>query len=439
MRATHFGARAVSRLGAHVRQTGPRLRAAIADGYAKYAVAAASVLTLLLAIRVSEIVPGASAVRPVVVASLISGYYFLTKTRKDVLLGTLRDPVVVVVALYGLIAMAGVPFALMGSLALKNLTAMLFGFILTISILLMPPTLKALERYTLTMVGGAMIVSGMWLVIGRAKAGGRLTSSGSYDPNDLASMMCLFLPLALGMIFRGSIFQRLVGLMSAGIFVVLLVLTSSRGGIIGFAVIMLTFMFVLRPTRAVVATIFVGPLILIGFSMTPESFRKRATSLTNVEDDYNMTLETGRIAIWKRGWMHFKGAPLLGVGIGNYSVAEGNFFQSTNKVAAYFTAHNTYIQAFVELGFFGGCALLWLVYSTVKGTWAASRSMYNGIPNPAYRPEYIASMTGYFSCAFFLSHAFVYLLFAAIGIGIFVRNVQSAAVGAGPPATRPAR
>jgi O-antigen ligase len=331
---------------------------------------------------------------------------------------------VVTLAVYAGIAVMGVPFALLRSHAFKSLQVLPYGIALTIALMLVPPRAAALDRLTRLCVTGALFVSIAWLLQAGNAGDGRLTSSGSYDPNDLAAMMCMFIPLAMGVMVRGKGLVRVLGLASTVVFMLMIVLTSSRGGLVGLSIVLLSLLFSLRPSRAIRLVIVAVPLLVGGWIVSPAQFKERAQSLLSVEEDYNMTLETGRVAIWKRGWMHFKRRPILGVGIANYSVAEGNYFQESNKVAAYFTAHNTYVQAFVELGFFGGCALLTAIGIAVRGAWRASRPTYNGRSNPFYRPEYLAMLLGYFSAAFFLSHAYVYLLFGALGIGALVRNVH---------------
>jgi len=408
-----------------------RATTAMLGGYAAHGVTVAAALTMMLAIRLTEIIPFVAIIRPVILSTLICGFYLFTRTQPAIITRTFRDPVLIGVTVYGLIAVAGVPFALVRSIAFNNLTAMLFGVILVASIVMVQPTIKALNRLTMLCVAGATIVSFAWIRIG-AGEGGRLSSGdgggGSYDPNDLAAMMCLFLPLAIGMILRGSKWHRLLGLTASITFIAMILLTSSRGGLIGAGVILLSFLLTMRPARAVTTVALAIPLLVGTWFAAPQDFRNRAATLTSVEDDYNMTLETGRVAIWKRGFSHFLSRPILGVGLANYSVAEGNFFESKNVIAAYLTAHNTYVQVFVELGFFGGCTLLFLIGGAVRGAFQAAKTTINGRTNPCYRPEYFAAMMGYFTAIFFLSHGYVQLLFAAIGFGAFVRNVQRVAM-----------
>ncbi len=396
-------------------------------GYAKYGAVAATVLSVLLAVRLSEIVPRAELLRPVVASSILCTGYLLTQSKSFVVERMFKDPIMIGMLIYGLSAVVGVPFALFKALAFGGLSTMMYGFLLTGAILLVPPTVKALDRFTTVNVAAAAMVSSVWILVGQDKRGsGRLTSSGSYDPNDLGAMMCLFLPLAFGMIVRGPIWRRLLGLGASGTFILMIVQTSSRGALVGFGVIMLTLILTMKPSRAILTLVVAVPLLIGGWAIAPKQFKDRAVTLQSVDEDYNATTQTGRVAIWKRSWMHFSSSPIVGVGMGNYSVAEGNYFQSINTTAAYFTAHNTYIQAFVEFGFFGGCALVFAMWRAARGTWNAARWSINGRPNPVHRPEYLAAMTGYFSAAFFLSHAFVFLLFAAIGLGGLVRNVHLA-------------
>jgi O-antigen ligase len=387
-------------------------------------VAVALLLSTFLALRLSELIPGIQYIRPVLVSTAVSVVYLWSKTRVDVMSRTLRDGMTSLMLAYILIAVVGVPFALYRSSALGGISGLVFGGILTLAICLVPPTMQALEAFTRIIVLLALTVTAVWVLQGAQIAGTRMTSSGSYDPNDLAAMICLFLPLALAMIFRGTWNWRVVGAVASAVFLFTIIRTSSRGGLVASGAIALTFLFTLKPSQSLRMIALGIPLLAGVWAIAPADFRERAMSLESVNSDYNVTYETGRIAIWKRGWSHFLDRPILGTGIGGFSVAEGNYFQSINKIAAYYTAHNTYIQAYVEMGIFGGSVLVFMIGKAVNGARQMSRRTVRGRANPLYRPEYFAALVGYFTAAFFLSHAYAFLLFLALGIGILVRNVH---------------
>jgi O-antigen ligase len=395
------------------------------SGYAPYALHVAIVLTAFLAIRLSEVVPALRFIRPVLLSSVIGSLYLWQRTSASIVRATISNRTTIALAAYAAAAVIGAPFALYRATAVGGLMDFAFGMLLTISILMVPPTYEALRRFTFWTVLIAELVSLGWIAKG-GSGDARLTSAGAYDPNDLAAMMCLFLPLAIGMSIRGKAWQRLVGLAGIMVFSAIIVLTSSRGGLVGMAVGVTTFVLLLRPSRVLVAVPLVSVLMVGSWQFAPETFRTRAATLFAVEDDYNVTTETGRIAIWKRGAKHFTSHPITGVGLGNYSVAEGNFFEEQNKVAAYFTAHNAYIQAFVEFGLLGGIPFMFLLAYSVSGAWRAAVFKRNGVPYLMRRPEYFAAILAYLTAAFFLSHAYIYLMFAVFGLGPLVRAVTLA-------------
>ena len=73
--------------------------------------------------------------------------------------------------------------------------------------------------------------------------------------------------------------------------------------------------------------------------------------MLGLEADYSYTSDTGRRAVWERGWGYFRAFPLTGVGADNFTVAEmlGRDVQSGLRVGGA-VAHNSYLEILSENG-----------------------------------------------------------------------------------------
>jgi O-antigen ligase len=100
--------------------------------------------------------------------------------------------------------------------------------------------------------------------------------------------------------------------------------------------------------------------------MAPQSYWDRITttwSSEGVTDGYlKGGLETARWELWKTGMGIMMRNPILGVGAGNFAVAEGE----THAHGKWTAPHNSYIQIGAELGLGGLALFMFLLYRTVR-------------------------------------------------------------------------
>ena len=264
--------------------------------------------------------------------------------------------------------------------------------------------------------------------------GGRAAVQAWYDTNDLAYVLDTLLPVAFALshVYGGR--ARLFWLAACGLFVVVIVLTGSRGGVIGLVLLLIGFLFLGTgegPRRHIGKTLFKSALwgvvacaiVAISWPYLPAVTQERLQSLTNLGSDYNM--EAGntdsRVDIWKRGLTQLAGRP-IGFGVGTYMAVDGR----TGGV--YHTAHNSVVLVLVELGVIGGLLFLRqyrLAWRSLKDKLAA---LHAGLAADGTRTPAIAgqaaiagclrmTLIGNFAAGFFLSQSYSFLLwsiFAAI-------------------------
>jgi putative inorganic carbon (hco3(-)) transporter len=163
----------------------------------------------------------------------------------------------------------------------------------------------------------------------------RLVSVGIYnDPNDL----CLILSFGMFVCIywmgeRRFGPARFLWVLPLGVFGYALMLTNSRGGLIGLlggTVVLFQARFGWKKAIPLIAVAL--PVMLFLFSG-----RQTSVDLSDSEDSAQ-----ARIQLWREGLELFKGAPLFGIGKGEYAEE------------ALQVAHNSFVHCFTELGFFGG-------------------------------------------------------------------------------------
>jgi O-antigen ligase len=162
--------------------------------------------------------------------------------------------------------------------------------------------------------------------------------------------------MPLNLVFIGrdyKIWIRLACLISFGFSFFLILLTGSRGGLL--ALVAVSGMLLLSRSRVIKLshkTLFI--LIAVVFmSFAPINWERYST-IMDVDEDYNLTAEAGRIGIWKIGLRAMWENPLLGVGVGNINMAIGIDRERRGlESQKWQTAHNMVVQIGAETGVAG--------------------------------------------------------------------------------------
>ena len=295
----------------------------------------------------------------------------------------------------------------------------------------------------------ALAVGIMALLMILEKSMGRASIGGQYDPNDIALLFIVFLPIVIvEAMHEGKIWRPLAwGI--AVLMVMGIALTGSRGGIVALAAVGLHVLFAIKTRRWLLI-----PLLAIGvgltFVMAESSLWDRFSTLTD-ESDYNFADKDGRLVMWGHGIRFMMSNPLLGVGIGQFGTAIHMYGFGRGL-----TAHNSFIQIGAELGLPGlivFIAILRFIYQlSKKGAGADFLSKAD------QRRFWVLrfSLTGFCVGGFFLSQAYGGILctFMALAATMFLElqtaerkalameqeddfmeDVSVEAVSAGPSAT----
>jgi O-antigen ligase len=197
--------------------------------------------------------------------------------------------------------------------------------------------------------------------------GARAGYSSSYDPNDFAFVLLGFLPIVVtfGIVSRGA--KRLIYFGLAGFVTIAILLTGSRGGLIGliFDVVAMTFLLPVArrgqlrfrvSTWGIVTRAALLTVTVVAWQSLPGTARARLDTVTSLGSDYNSKVsEGGRLAIWTRNLPAVLERP-WGYGAGAFEAVDGMY-----SGGRYRAAHNTLLQASIELGIPG----LLLLVSTI--------------------------------------------------------------------------
>jgi len=182
--------------------------------------------------------------------------------------------------------------------------------------------------------------------------------------------------------------------------------TASRGGTLALAVGGV----VLTAAQPGVRRIVYGVALMVGAIVAWQAggsvFRERVRTMTALDEDYNLHDRMGRIEVWKRSMEHFADRPLIGVGAGNFEVAEGKWLAARGERGKWSAAHNAYIQALTDLGIVGGLLFLWLIGGTALRAARLWNSRLARAAPTSYRPELLAALCSFCVAAIYLSSAY---------------------------------
>ena len=238
---------------------------------------------------------------------------------------------------------------------------------------------------------------------------GRTSAGTRYDPNDIALLFIVFLPVVIAEALHGGRFWRPFAWSIAVMAIMGIALTGSRGGILALAAVGIHVLFAMKTRRWLLI-----PLLAIGFGLTlgmvDDSVWERFAALGD-DSDYNFSDKNGRIVIWGHGIDFFIRNPLFGVGIGQFGTA---IF--THGFGAGLTAHNSFIQIGTELGLPGlvvFIAILRILYRLSK------KGADADFLSKADRQRFWVlrfSLAGFCVGGFFLSQAYGVILYTFVAL-----------------------
>jgi probable O-glycosylation ligase (exosortase A-associated) len=198
-----------------------------------------------------------------------------------------------------------------------------------------------------------------------SNSGDRLTASATYDPNDIAMIFVVTIPIVYFLIYRSTGLAKLFLFASMIAMVIANILTVSRVGFGGLVVVGFL-IFMLDTYRRRKTKVMVGLAIIFLFvQLAPESYWVRMQTLLTYEEDYNMTSDFGRKNLWISGMKLMIDNPFAGVGIGAFTTAMGYTYGQNVSGFKWSAAHNAFVQIGAELGVVGFILFIILILSSI--------------------------------------------------------------------------
>jgi O-antigen ligase len=237
----------------------------------------------------------------------------------------------------------------------------------------------------------------------------RLCGIGIFaDPNDV----CLILTVAvvLGFYFWGDPAHRRLRrgwFWPIALFVYAIHLTSSRMGLLSLLAAIGTILAMRYGRRRAI----IAALILLPLAMFVFAGRQTEVDLSDPGDTFRTRLDR-----WSDSLTLFKESPIFGCGEEQQAALDSQ------------VAHNSYLQSFAELGFFGGACFLGTFVLAIGGVYRAAR---RGVDSEVARcrPYVLAIVVGYAVGLMALSRTYVAPTYLILGIAAAYINLA-------PPARR---
>lgn len=260
-------------------------------------------------------------------------------------------------------------------------------------------------------------------------------SGGTFgDPNYFAAVLVTGFALAVALSRARSltVFGQASALVAAGLCLLGIMLSVSRGGLIALAVTLVAAVCLAGRWRGKLLAVtmvvaFVG-VIYFAAVASPDA-RQRLTS--------SQGGGSGRTTIWRVGWREVQHNPILGVGAGNFSAAGARYFFAPGLIShnatgytAYFldtptVAHNTYLEVLAEEGIVGTALFLLIIVSSLECARRAAVRFRRAGDEEMELISYglLCGTLGFLVASFFLSEEYSKQLYLLLAMGPALQHV----------------
>lgn len=239
----------------------------------------------------------------------------------------------------------------------------------------------------------------------------RVISTGVFaDPNDLAMTLIVGIPFVYYFFFFGRfVISRIILVALGGLILYCILLTASRGGMIGLAVVAYL---LLRGKVGTILGAVLTTLCLIGVLAIAPSYTLERLETASLSEGTGHS----RIEHWADGWRMFTANPILGVGMNNYpDFAEG------------YAAHNSSVHVAGEAGITGLLIWISLFYFAFKSLVTTERKIgkTRGMDfNQTMVNSLRGSLIGFLVCTLFLSRQYQYIPYILIALSVSTYHVS---------------
>lgn len=384
----------------------------------------AGILTILNVWKLHVVFPILATTRVLALLTIV-GLYFMF-TRKD-RRPDFKNPVFRWVYLVGFWILVSVPFALVPGWAFFTFREGYFRTVLFV--LILAGSIRGLSdlRFILKMaVIGGGIYCGWAVRVGVVDLG-----FGIYDANDLATVIVGTLPLTMAAYSKDD--HWAVKLALAGSVLAMVYSLFNGGSRAGFIAVAVTVAFVVFFASSVAKSKRVGIVVAGALAITTlasAEYIADLKTLTDIGSDYNVSAETGRVEVWKRGIGYMLSNPVFGVGFNNFPTAEGTLSPGGTTARTFgfgfkwSAAHNSFVQVAAELGF-PGFTFFMLQYVAAFSILLSVWRVKAGAPEELRRTAQAigCGIVGFSMAAIFVSQAYSGTLYFLLAVAASMKWV----------------
>jgi O-antigen ligase len=224
-------------------------------------------------------------------------------------------------------------------------------------------------------IAGALLAMLYGAATGYTVDGSRLVGALE-DPNETATVLVAasILTVALGIGERRSRVRRWMAFAAAGLAMVGVVATASRGGLVALAATAVVGVIIAgRWRRQIVTAAGIGAVLVVGWFvlLAPSSSVSHITSTA-----------TPRTTLWTVAGRTIEANPFVGVGNDNFSIDAKNYLvqpgvttRADQIVTAPHVAHNIYLEVWADTGVVGLALFIAVVLIPLRATWTAVKRL----------------------------------------------------------------
>lgn len=334
---------------------------------------------------------------------------------------TSRPREVILILLLVVTALLSIPFALDRTVAWGNFTEYLKVVVMFIVMVNVVRTEKRLRALLLLALTAGCFLSAAAINdyrLGNLGLEGRRilgVIGGIFEnPNDLALHLVTMIPISVGLMFASrSLLKKAAYILCSLLMVVGVVVTFSRGGFIALVGSICFLIWKLTPRGRPIVVVLGLLAIFAMVSIAPTAFRSR---ISTTQDASAMA----RFDDLKRSVFLMVRHPLLGVGMGNYSMY-------SNRAKA---THNSYTQVGAEMGIAAAIIYLLFVVAPLKPLRGIERENFGMKKKPRFyylAIAFQASLIAYMLASFFASVAYLWYVYYLVAYALCLRRIYPTA------------
>jgi len=267
-------------------------------------------------------------------------------------------------------------------------------------------------------------------VQGLVRVVGYMGSSGlTGNPNDLALMLNLIIPLAAALALSSRGLPRLIAAGALLLSVAGVVVTFSRAGFLALAAILIMFIAVLARRKSAGAAIALVVIALCVPAMLPQTYLDRLSTITNMHEDKTGSA-LGRYQDLYIAADVVERNPIIGVGLGQDIIA----LNQARGRSTWRSVHNAYLQYAVDLGVPGFVLFAWLHLLCFRSARAVEKRARHDPALEELAPLATGvqiSLGAFFVAAMFHPIAYQFYFFSIAGLAVALKNTARAEMARG--------